>query len=254
MSDPIVLHHFRVSHYNEKVRWALDFKRLPHLRKAYVPGFHVPAVRRLSGQNKVPVLVMGGRVVCGSDMILSELEAAHPVPPLTPSDPEGRARALALQKQYDDEVAPELRRIFWSTYLDDAPAVARMATDGFGEPMELLFRSSFAVMKPLFRRNMGVDDGRAEAALERLPFYFDRLESELGGREYLVGSTFTVADLAVASVMTAIVRPPEFPYPLPEPWPRRLVEIRASVSKKPAFEWVQQIYARHRGRTSELVS
>ena len=55
--------HFRVSHYNEKVRWALDFKRWAHRRKALVPGFHVAGLQIKTGQRKVPVLEIEG--VCG---------------------------------------------------------------------------------------------------------------------------------------------------------------------------------------------
>jgi Glutathione S-transferase, N-terminal domain len=53
MTPPCLLH-FRVSHYNEKVRWALDHKRWPHVRRALVPGLHVPRVRLLTWQNKAP--------------------------------------------------------------------------------------------------------------------------------------------------------------------------------------------------------
>src|SRR6059058_1859108 len=39
-----VLWHFTVSHFNEKARWALDFKRVPHVRRALLPGFHFPKI------------------------------------------------------------------------------------------------------------------------------------------------------------------------------------------------------------------
>jgi glutathione S-transferase len=35
-----------VSHYNEKVRWALDLKRIPHIRRSRVPGVHAVTARR----------------------------------------------------------------------------------------------------------------------------------------------------------------------------------------------------------------
>jgi hypothetical protein len=50
--------------------------------------------------------------------------------------------------------------------------------------------------------------------------------------------------------MTAIVRPPEFPYPLPEPQPAALVELRASIASHRAFGWVRDLYARERGTSS----
>src|SRR3954447_23913755 len=37
---PPVLWHIELSHYNEKVRWALDYKGVAHVRKAPVPGLH----------------------------------------------------------------------------------------------------------------------------------------------------------------------------------------------------------------------
>jgi hypothetical protein len=52
--------------------------------------------------------------------------------------------------------------------------------------------------------------------------------------------------------MTAIVRPPEFPYPLPDPWPPELVQLRESVAGRAGFRWVLDIYARHRGTSSEI--
>jgi glutathione S-transferase len=252
MSTPLLLH-FRVSHYNEKVRWALDHKRWPHLRQALVPGFHILKVRRLTGQNKVPVLVLDGRALFGSSHILQEIERLRPDPPLFPSDPAERARALAIESFFDEEVAPDLRRLFWSTYLGRSADSARMATAGFSSFTRGVWRTLFPLMRPIFRRNMGVDAARLARARARLPEYFDRLESEIGPHGYLVGREFGVADLTAAAVMTAILRPPEFPYPLPEPWPEALVELRESVAHRAGAKWVQDIYTRHRGASSEVL-
>ena len=46
--EPPVLWHLKVSHYNEKARWALDYKRVPHVRRALMPGLHRRKARRLS--------------------------------------------------------------------------------------------------------------------------------------------------------------------------------------------------------------
>jgi glutathione S-transferase len=53
----IELLQFRHSPYNEKVRWALDLKRVPHTRRSLLPGPHVATVRRLTGRTHTPVLV-----------------------------------------------------------------------------------------------------------------------------------------------------------------------------------------------------
>jgi glutathione S-transferase len=253
-ADPPRLWHFRVSHFNEKVRWALDHKRWPHTRTALVPGWHLPVARWVSGQSLLPVLRIDGRVLAGSNHILRELEHLRPESPLFPSDPAALERALAIQAYFDDEVAPDLRRLFWATYVDDAAACARMATDGFSTATRRAWQALFPLMRPLFRRNMQMVPAELAATRRRMTAHFDRLATEIGPHGYLVGDRFGVADLAAAAVMTAIIRPPEFPYPLPEPWPPALVELRESVAGHAAFRWVLDIYARHRGTSSEVVA
>ena len=46
----IELLQFRFSPYNEKIRWALDYKRIPHVRTNYLPGPHALTILRLTGR------------------------------------------------------------------------------------------------------------------------------------------------------------------------------------------------------------
>jgi glutathione S-transferase len=251
MSPPHLLH-FRVSHFNEKVRWALDAKRIPHTRRALIPGWHVVTARRLTGQTAVPILQIDGRALHDSTAIIAELERLYPSPPLYPADPAIRERALALETYFDEEVAPDLRRLFWACYLHRPADCARMTTDGAGAMSRVAWRAMFPLVRPLFRKNLGMDAPRVERARAQLGAYFDRLEQELGPSGYLAGDSFSIADLTAAAVMTAIIRPPQFSYPLPEPWPSELVELRASVTDRRGFAWVLDMYERHRGVSSEL--
>jgi glutathione S-transferase len=244
--------HFRVSHYNEKVRWALDHKRWPHRRKALVPGFHLAGVRLRTGQSKTPVLEMNGRRLVGSAHIIDELERLRPDPPLYPADEQDRARALALQTWFDDEVAPAVRRVFWSCYIDDAGPCSRMASNGASRPARVAFRALFPLLRPAFRKNLGLDRERVESARAALDGIFSRLESEIGAKGYLVGDRFGLADLVAAAIMAAVVRPPQFSYPLPEPLPEPLVALRDSLAGRRGYQWVMETYARHRGPSAEI--
>ena len=62
----IELLQFRHSPYNEKVRWALDLKRVPHVRRSLLPGPHLRTVRALTGRTTTPVLRAGETVIDGS--------------------------------------------------------------------------------------------------------------------------------------------------------------------------------------------
>src|SRR6266542_2575268 len=92
-----VLWHLKVSHYNEKARWALDYKRIPHLRRAAIPGRHEAIAEKLTGARTFPVLVLGGEAIGDSTRIIEALERRHPEPPLYPADPDKRRRALEIE-------------------------------------------------------------------------------------------------------------------------------------------------------------
>src|SRR5207237_6707565 len=109
--DPPVLWHLKVSHYNEKARWALDHKRVPHVRRAAVPGLHRDTARGLSGGSTFPVLVLDGEAISDSTRIIAALEERYPEPPLYSAEPEARRRALALEDHFDEELGLYTRRL-----------------------------------------------------------------------------------------------------------------------------------------------
>ena len=108
MSRPL-LWHLELSHYSEKVRWALDHKRVPHARRAPIPGVHAFLARALTGQPRMPILELDGRRIADSTRIIAALEEHAPDPPLYPQDPGDRERALELEDFFDEEVARAVR-------------------------------------------------------------------------------------------------------------------------------------------------
>ena len=83
-----VLWHIGVSHYSEKVRWALDWKGVEHERREPPPGLHmVLALWWSRGETKTfPVLELDGERILDSTAIIGALEARWPEPPLYPED------------------------------------------------------------------------------------------------------------------------------------------------------------------------
>ena len=97
MSEPI-LWHIGVSHYSEKVRWALDYKGFEHERRAPMPSAHmVVALWLTRGRVKTfPVMRIGDETIGDSSAIIGALEKHFPEPELYPEDPVERRRALDL--------------------------------------------------------------------------------------------------------------------------------------------------------------
>ena len=245
---------FTSSHFNEKARWALDFKRVPHIRHSLIPGFHVATVKRMTGKTHVPVLKLNGTAVSDSSKIIEALERAYPDPALYPADPDQRRRALELEDFFDEELGPYIRRWIFHVILP-YPKFVRAAFVSHASPAAQL---AHRAMSPLFgvimRRQIDISPATAEVARSKTMAAMDRLEHELQPSGYLVGDRFTVADLTAAALLSPLVRPPEFPYKAAGPLPEPLVEIRDAVSTHPAFKWTLQIYRQHRGESAEVAN
>src|SRR5256884_9848595 len=104
-----VLWHLKVSNYNEKVRWALDYKAIPHVRRAEIPGRHVAVAKRFGTGTTFPVMQLDGETIGDSTAIIAALERRYPDRPLYPSDPDERRRAPEPEGSVDRELGPAPR-------------------------------------------------------------------------------------------------------------------------------------------------
>lgn len=138
---------------------ALAHKRLP-VESVLIDPADRSEVRRVSGQDLVPVIEDGGRVVHDSMEIVRYLEERYPDPPLFPRDPARRAEALLFIDWFDrvwkrppNEMEAELRKRD-----PDAALVTRLGL--------------------------------------RMADALDLFEELLTGRDYLLGGDFSAADCA----------------------------------------------------------
>src|SRR5262245_12530678 len=128
-----VLWQFRQSHYNEKARWALDWKGIPHERRSVLPGGHIPRILWMTGQKSVPVLRLDGQTITDSTRIIAALERYRPDPALYPSDEAARRRGLELEDFFDEELGPHIRRGIFHLLLPDTDYSAAMLSVREGE-------------------------------------------------------------------------------------------------------------------------
>lgn len=241
----IDLFHFTSSHFNEKARWTLELKGVPHQRISLLPGPHLWTMRKLTpGNSAVPVLRDSGQVIAGSAQIIEHLEARFPEPTLHPEDPALRERALAIQSEFDDEVGPAVRLALFFEAMDGGFATASFAADK-GALTRLLYRSIFPAVHPVMRSQMGIDAESAATARERVARGLDFVAKESQESGYLVGDRFSVADLCCASLLMLCVEvedvggPPKHRSDATRAWLARWAD-------HPGSEWVREIFRRHR--------
>ena len=249
-----VLWQFTSSHFNEKARWALDYKRVAHFRRSLVPGFHVPVVKRMTGSTHVPVLQLGNEAISDSTRIIEALERTYPQPALYPDDPEERRRALELEDYFDEELGPYIRRWVFFVILPYGDYVRAAFVSHASATTRLAHRALAPLFGRVMRRQMDINPASAEIARAKTLAAMERLEKELRPSGYLAGGCFTVADLTAAALLSPVVRPPEFPYrpalPLPEPFAKVCESLRSSR----ACQWTLDVYRRHRGESAEITA
>ena len=250
--DTPLLWHIPLSHFNEKVRWTLDYKRIGHRRRVLGPDYLIRAWRA-TGRGTLPILFLDGRAIGDSTHIIAALEDRFPEPPLYPGDAAARQRALTLEDYFDEQLGPALRAATVTPLFRHDPDIAlRVLTTGMPDRAYERLRPLVRIFPAFYRFRHKISDTRLEADRATVNAALDRIEQERQSRAYLVGEAFTVADLTAAAMLSPLLQPPEIQYPVRVELPTYLQNYRASLLRHPAVRWAAEIYRLHRGRSAEL--
>jgi len=120
-----------------------------------------PEYLEINPHGRVPTLEFDGARIYESTAICEFLDEVHPQPPLLPSGPVQRARARMVEETIDGAMFDAARTIVLNTFAKPEPER---------------------------------DPAAAEEARKRVLWYYEWLDRELEGWEYLAGS-FSLADI-----------------------------------------------------------
>jgi len=196
------------SHFCEKARFCLDFKRLPH-NIVRVNPLTRREVTGLGARGDVPVIKDGDRVVEGSAAIAAYLEKEYPDPPLLPRDGAARAEALAIEKKSDDWLGPDARRVGYQAALEN-PALLEGTLLWPRAPKRWLNGLMLRFIEPRLRRKFKIFPQELQESRDRLRAFLPELQDRIAAKGFLVGSALTIADIAVVSLMDPLEIVPEF--------------------------------------------
>ena len=240
------LYDFTFSHYSEKARWALDFKGIPYTPRHLLPGFHLRTTRKLAPRSFVPILKTDDAVIQGSNEIINFLDETFPARSLTPSDPQDANAAIEWERYLDLEIGVTLRLWFYHYALPDRARALRFLCRDTRWLERSLFTLSFAAIRHAMRDKLNISAETAREAERRFLLAFDRLDAALERGPFLVGNSFSRADLAACALLWPLCRPGESESEVEELLPPTVCALRKQLQHRRFYRWVLQQYREHR--------
>jgi glutathione S-transferase len=236
-----------ISHYCEKARWALERAGIPYREERHVQGIHRIASRRAGGHGTVPVLVTPEGSLGESEEILLWVDARTPPEQrLYPQEPGERAEVERLCRRFDERLGPRGRRLMYVNMLAHREQMVRFNNQGVPRWEDRALRAGWPLAVRFVTRALGIRPGievEDEAAVwAELDFVADLLAD---GRRHLCGERFGAADLTFAALSAAVVVPPVYGTPLPQPdvLPPEIGAFIGRVRDHPAGRYALTLFA-----------
>jgi len=234
-----------MSHYCEKVRWALELLEVPYVERQHLQAFHFPVAKWHSGASFVPVLLTADGVISDSTRINRALDAGRGV-----LYPEGlEEEVLTWEEDFDEGLGVEGRRWIYLQVLDRPDPFLRYAAAEAPSWQLVCGRAVYPLMRRMLIRHLDITVGAMERGMPVIERSLAKVEGRLGdGARYLVGECFTAADLSFASLMAPLLLPERYGIPLPPPHTLG-AEGEAAVAAwraRPAGQFALRLIADHR--------
>lgn len=198
-----------LSHYCEKVRWALDRVDLPYREEPHAPLLHLLATKR-NGGGSVPVLVHGSSCFADSTHILVHADAVCGGDLLYPCDAVLRREVDEFEQRFDTELGPHVRRWAYAQLLPEARLLRSVWSRGLPWHEAAVLPMIIPLVRGLVRSVYQITPESANYSLGRVRDIFRQVDEHLGdGRRFLVGERFTAADLTFAALAAPALLPVE---------------------------------------------
>ena len=234
-----------ISHYCEKARWALDLAEISYREEPHLQAIHWVHVWRAGRGRTAPVLVTDDAVLTESSDIVRWADVRsdlHLYPP----------EVALLEVHFDDELGPHGRRWMYHRIFDRPDLVLEYGATGVPRWERAALPRLLPLVRRLINRYLDVDDATAAESRDRVRAVFDEVGERLAdGRRYLVGDSFTAADLTFAALAAAVLVPSRYGVPLPplEVLPEPFAgEVRA-LRDHPAGRFALRLYDQERPYT-----
>ncbi len=208
-----------MSHYCEKVRWALDRLELTYHEERHLQIFHYPRTYWVSRGPNVPVLIDGNEIISDSTAILHHLDRYAPnEAKLYPQEAHLRQQVEDMEDHYDEVLGVDSRRWVYFHMLPHPRQAWQIAGQGAPFSDRVFGKIFLPFMRGFITRMLQAYPDEVAAGLARSRIMIRDIDALLSdGRRYLVGNRFTAADLTLACMLAPYILPQNYGITLPTP-------------------------------------
>ena len=237
-----------LSHYCEKVRWAMDYLNIDYQEESHAPPFHRQYTSRYGGAT-VPVLVTENKALTDSHDILEYLNNISEDSQLYSQDSQQRDRIETLEKLFDEKLGVATR--VWGYYYAIKEPLKVAIAWGIKAPLREKIQTivSFPKIPRLLKAFYKISPQTKNTALKNIREVFATVNDELNsGKQYLLGDRISAADITFAALASPILRPPN--HPIYSSDLSKISDERLAVIKElratPAGKLAMRMYREHR--------
>lgn len=237
-----------LSHYCEKVRWAMDYLDIDYTEENHAPPFHRQYTSRYGGTT-VPVLVTVDKALTNSQDILQYLDSISETKKLYPKNPQLRDRVAKLERLFDDRLGVATR--IWGYYYAIQKPLTVAIAWGIKAPSieKIKTIAAFPKIPQLLQQSYNITSETKNIALENVREIFAIVSDELSSdRQYLAGDCLSAADITFAALASPVLRPanhPVYSSKLSNMSPERLSVVE-ELRSTPAGKLALRMYREHR--------
>jgi glutathione S-transferase len=240
------LYQFPISHYCEKARWALDYKGIAFETQTLLPGLHVKKLKSLVPESSVPVLQVQDAFIQGSDQIIDYLDTQYPDKLLTPTDTTQKQQSLEWERFAAAKIADPLRNLYYHYLLERPKTLLPLfSADGpwYGS---LVLKVIYKRLERRMRAAYQINQRTAQIAMRVVDKAIKQLETHLAQQPFLVGDSFSRADLSMCALLSPLVLPERGYLKLESLSAQPLRDFRMVHITSPVFRWVNTLYNTYR--------
>ncbi len=201
-----------ISHYCEKVRWALDYLNLEYIEEHHAPPFHRIYTKKYGGTT-VPILVTDQQNFCDSTEILEYLNTITTEDKkLYPDDIQLRSEVTKLEELFDSQLGVSTRCLGYYFALQKAWKTPFVWAKGasWHEQIGCILLSPMTIK--IIRESYQVNEAQKNLALQNIQNIFNIVDQRLApDKKYLVGDKISAADISFAALAAPLLRPKNHP-------------------------------------------